>query len=303
MSVRRGAVGLLLIACNASPPASAPAAAAHGDAVRPTEGKALKAVTPSPTEAAARNLEPIRARAGSLLAEHCVRCHGEGNALDFRSPASLPPPTWHRIEDAVRSAEMPPPSTANPFPLDPEPRKRLADDALELSRVVRPAKPRPVVYDAVGWVALLHEVADELIGSDAVNAVINEHRGGIAGLRDEPRDDWTRQRRGAFLFPLAQANMNRIGYGICRKMVDARGNPFVVAAPQPDATHAAAALHRHVYREEPSPAELEEEAALLQRVTARSNQHDAVVALCTAFLSGPKLLAAPEQHEPEGHSP
>jgi hypothetical protein len=259
--------------------------------------------TPAPTPRTVSHEPPKKheyEEVARLVRERCVSCHNANHSLNL---TPLPPldqrETWHRIANAVRSGKMPPPSAADPFPLDPAIRSRIANAIEQLESRAHP-EPALVALSFEEWRSILSEVSQDLLSKDELRLIIRDHSaypGGLLVYGDVGT--------GAAIedLPLRSVSQDRISVAVCTRMLehDAARSPTdrVILPSDPRMARRAAWLIalRHVfsrvYRSE--PLKDDEEDGLATMSAAATYTTDVLapyVALCVSYVTGPKLLFA-----------
>lgn len=243
----------------------------------------------------------------SLTAEHCTRCHDGAHQVDLRTlPNAGDDAAWQAIRSAVGSSEMPPPTKASPFPLDPSVRERflLHVDTLRSAggRASRPPHAAPLPADV--WVAVVGHVAGPYLEARELDAVVRSNLGGLGGARHADEAETVPAEVEESLPGVGHLSQERIAHAVCRAFVggEARRLPAArvalgdvdLASPRlddGDATKLACRLARHVFETECSAddTKLGVDAFRAFERETRSTA-ESTVALCTAYLLSPRLF-------------
>jgi hypothetical protein len=251
-----------------------------------TEPVDLTTGGPATGQLAPRALAPaatVPRRAGELLQQHCVRCHDGRRVLDLRTP---PPAhdaeTWGRIRTMVETGRMPPYDDARQTPQVMAPGAR--QELVAVARSVVAWAHHPLAARAQidlsprDWVYVVREVAAPFVSPAAFDAILASRR----DLSGDTRQLW-------------------IAIDVCTAMfdADARTPPTerrfarLAAGPLDDAAvdQVVAGLHELVYREPPTARDAAAGRAQLRRFESHAHGgSDAAVALCTSYLSGPRVM-------------
>lgn len=308
MRCRFGVLVLTLFGCNAADQSRATALAV-GTAT-------LHDGAPTPASFSSKDSANALARTDALLKQHCAHCHDASHRINLTTaPPMSDVGAWSALREAVGSGAMPPPRPAAPFPLDPAVRHELV---LGLSKIVSAAPSTRAKLkagegilrlSAKSWLEAATRVGAPYVTGEQVEGIARRHLGGIGGNRGGDDEDYrgalipqTLGRNG-FAAGLGQMNKNFVSYEVCSKVVDgelarpADQRPTLgnvdLAGPRltDDRTgDLACSLTRHVFQEECTVRDREEGIRMFrtfESVTGASRT--ATVALCTTYLSGPRL--------------
>jgi hypothetical protein len=234
--------------------------------------------------------EPV----AKVVADVCVECHDSSNVLDLEK---LPPPSkvevWMTILTKVSDSTMPPPeegNVADRFPIDPSVRSRFVTGVRKMlgPALDKPVPPRRMEHKV--WVSVAHMVADEVVGAEKVNGILEpiiQKDGFFAKL--PPR---------GFPPPYTVA-IGRASNALCREVAQADasagGEVYGITAggdwSKKDKSRAVTALWRAVYQQKPSESELSAAIGLLDEFhQVTEDWKESWAALCSTKLSGPMLF-------------
>lgn len=252
---------------------------------------AIVAACPSPARAGAPEV-PDRVQA--LIAAHCARCHDSSHAIDL---TTSPPPdrrnTWMRILAEVKSGRMPPAdrrSIAGRFPLDPEPRADLvAGIESMLGDAVDPEPPARFLGPQT-WAALAIGLAAPVLGDAAAKSLV------VPVLDQAPSRDGRLRGMSTAL----QVRIDRASRDLClgiasaeRALAPARRTLFPRGTAPAELAASVAALEARLFGGA-SIAAVQRGVDLHRRLLLRTRDPSrAWIALCTIYLSGPRLWFGP----------
>ncbi|HKE18375.1 MAG TPA: hypothetical protein VKB80_26035 [Kofleriaceae bacterium] len=252
---------------------------------------AIVAVCPSPARAG----EPVVPdRVQELIAAHCIRCHDSSHAIDLTTP---PPPgrrsTWMRILAEVKSGRMPPAdrrSIAGRFPLDPEPRADLvAGIESMLGASVDPEPPARFLAPQT-WAALAIGLAAPVLGDAAAKEMV------VPVVDQAPSRDGRLRGMSSAL----QIRIDRASQDLCRGIAGAeralapdRRTLFPRGTAPAELSASVGALEARLFGGASSAA-VRRGVDLHRRLLRRTRDPSrAWIALCTIYLSGPRLWFGP----------
>jgi hypothetical protein len=183
-------------------------------------------------------------------------------------------------------------------PLGVEDRKRLADSLAKMIGSVGNAKPLLAMTHEV-WLSVLYEFAEPVLGRSRIDELVHEN------------PDW-QDRAPGYHTPIDQIMLDQMSHALCREIAerDLQAEPqerhFLVglrarterALGVREQTLLVRTLHRGVLLHEPSRDATQRGVGLLGRFRRETSDWvEAWAALCSAYLSGPRLLYA--QHVTE----
>lgn len=235
------------------------------------------------------------AKITKITGEHCVRCHNEdGAAFDLTHlPDKDARQKWMAMWQMVDANKMPPPPRAGQprTELDPMVRSQLLDSIAELLGDALDGKKRPGHLSLKDWRAVVHEVAS-MLPTDKVDDLVD------SAFRVEAIEPLG----FPSLTPLDHVAMERAAYDTCKAIAE-----HDVAAPRASrrfqipsersATLGDRAIDKlvvelftAVHARTPTPADRADGKALARTIMATDGARTAWEALCTTYLTGPRLL-------------